>query len=102
MAPGRGRSLLVPKLFDSKRPRLRPANRLAPSRSGASLERTSVSANLKAMTEKNLTRFAIIYSDFNRSGGTVMALKLGLMAGYWGAQPPDDLIGLAKRAEALG
>lgn len=31
-----------------------------------------------------------------------MTLKLGLMAGYWGAQPPEDLIGLAKRAEALG
>ena len=24
------------------------------------------------------------------------------MAGYWGARPPEDLIGLAKRAEALG
>jgi F420-dependent oxidoreductase-like protein len=31
-----------------------------------------------------------------------MSLKLGLMAGYWGARPPDDLIGFAKRAEALG
>ncbi len=31
-----------------------------------------------------------------------MGLKLGLMLGYWGAQPPADLIGLAKRAEALG
>jgi F420-dependent oxidoreductase-like protein len=31
-----------------------------------------------------------------------MALKLGLMTGYWGATPPQDLIGLAKRAEALG
>jgi F420-dependent oxidoreductase-like protein len=31
-----------------------------------------------------------------------MALKLGLMTGYWGAQPPTDLIGIAKRAEALG
>ena len=31
-----------------------------------------------------------------------MALKLGLMTGYWGAQPPGGLIGLAKRAEALG
>ncbi len=31
-----------------------------------------------------------------------MALKLGLMTGYWGAQPPADLIGVAKRAEALG
>ncbi len=31
-----------------------------------------------------------------------MALKLGLMTGYWGARPPADLIGLAKRAEALG
>jgi len=31
-----------------------------------------------------------------------MALKLGLMLGYWGAQPPADLITTAKRAEALG
>jgi len=31
-----------------------------------------------------------------------MALKLGLMTGYWGAKPPADLIGVAKRAEALG
>ncbi len=31
-----------------------------------------------------------------------MALKLGLMQGYWGARPPEDLIGTAKRAEALG
>ena len=31
-----------------------------------------------------------------------MTMKLGLMAGYWGARPPEDLIGLAKRAEALG
>ncbi len=31
-----------------------------------------------------------------------MTLKLGLMTGYWGAQPPQDLIGLAKRAESLG
>jgi len=31
-----------------------------------------------------------------------MALKLGLMLGYWGAQPPEDLIGIAKRAEAMG
>jgi F420-dependent oxidoreductase-like protein len=31
-----------------------------------------------------------------------MAMKLGLMLGYWGAQPPKDLIGTAKRAEALG
>lgn len=31
-----------------------------------------------------------------------MALKLGLMAGYWGASPPDDIIAVAQRAEALG
>ena len=31
-----------------------------------------------------------------------MPLKLGLMTGYWGAQPPRGLIDLAKRAEALG
>jgi len=31
-----------------------------------------------------------------------MALKLGLMTGYWGAQPPADLIAVAKRAETLG
>ncbi|MFP6715023.1 MAG: LLM class F420-dependent oxidoreductase [Alphaproteobacteria bacterium] len=31
-----------------------------------------------------------------------MALRLGLMAGYWGTKPPKDLVGAAKRAEALG
>jgi len=31
-----------------------------------------------------------------------MALKLGLMAGYWGTNPPEDLVGVAKRAESLG
>ena len=31
-----------------------------------------------------------------------MPLKLGLMTGYWGAQPPADLIAVAQRAEALG
>lgn len=31
-----------------------------------------------------------------------MALKLGLMTGYWGAQPPENLVGIAQRAEALG
>ena len=31
-----------------------------------------------------------------------MALKLGLMVGYWGAKPPKNLIAIAKRAEALG
>ena len=31
-----------------------------------------------------------------------MALKLGLMTGYWGAQPPKGLIDLAQRAESLG
>ena len=31
-----------------------------------------------------------------------MALKLGLMQGYWGAQPPANLIEVAQRAEALG
>jgi F420-dependent oxidoreductase-like protein len=29
-------------------------------------------------------------------------LKLGLQLGYWGAQPPDDLIGMAQEAERLG
>jgi len=31
-----------------------------------------------------------------------MAMKLGLMTGYWGARPPGNLIELAQRAEALG
>ena len=31
-----------------------------------------------------------------------MALKLGLMAGYWGAMPPPDMVSVAKQAEALG
>ncbi len=31
-----------------------------------------------------------------------MALKLGLQLGYWGANPPADLIGLAQAAENLG
>ena len=31
-----------------------------------------------------------------------MALKLGLMTGYWGSQPPKSLIKTAQRAEALG
>ncbi len=31
-----------------------------------------------------------------------MALKLGLMTGYWGARPPANIVDLAKRAEALG
>ncbi|MFP6727826.1 MAG: LLM class flavin-dependent oxidoreductase, partial [Alphaproteobacteria bacterium] len=31
-----------------------------------------------------------------------MALKLGLMTGYWGAQPPKGLIDLAQCAESLG
>ncbi len=31
-----------------------------------------------------------------------MSLKLGLMTGYWGAQPTPNLIETAKRAEALG
>lgn len=30
-----------------------------------------------------------------------MALKLGLMTGYWGTNPPHNIIDLAKRAEAL-
>ena len=30
------------------------------------------------------------------------ALKLGLQLGYWGAQPPDNLIGTAQEAEQLG
>jgi F420-dependent oxidoreductase-like protein len=29
-------------------------------------------------------------------------LKLGLQLGYWGAQPPSDLIGIAQEAERLG
>jgi F420-dependent oxidoreductase-like protein len=29
-------------------------------------------------------------------------MKLGLMVGYWGAQPPPDLIGRAKLAESAG
>ncbi len=29
-------------------------------------------------------------------------LKLGLQLGYWGAQPPEDLIGTAQEAERLG
>ena len=29
-------------------------------------------------------------------------LKLGIQMGYWGAQPPEDIIGLAKEAENLG
>jgi F420-dependent oxidoreductase-like protein len=29
-------------------------------------------------------------------------LKLGLQLGYWGAQPPDNLIGTAQEAERLG
>jgi len=31
-----------------------------------------------------------------------MTLKRGLMAGYWSGQPPNDLSGIAQRAEALG
>ncbi len=31
-----------------------------------------------------------------------MTLKLGLMTGYWGAEPPANLIATAKRAEAMG
>jgi F420-dependent oxidoreductase-like protein len=30
------------------------------------------------------------------------ALKLGLQLGYWGAQPPPNLIGVVQRAERLG
>tara|TARA_Y100000590_G_scaffold275359_1_gene309142 strand:- start:6335 stop:7351 length:1017 start_codon:yes stop_codon:yes gene_type:complete len=29
-------------------------------------------------------------------------LKLGIQMGYWGAQPPEDIIGIAKEAESLG
>src|SRR6187402_1649375 len=29
-------------------------------------------------------------------------LKLGLQLGYWGAQPPDDILGTAREAERLG
>ncbi len=31
-----------------------------------------------------------------------MAVKLGMMTGYWGAKPPKDLIGTAQQAEKLG
>ncbi len=30
------------------------------------------------------------------------SLKIGLQLGYWQAQPPDDIIGVAQRAERLG
>ncbi len=30
------------------------------------------------------------------------ALKLGLQIGYWGAQPPDDLVPIAQEVERLG
>lgn len=30
------------------------------------------------------------------------SLKIGLQLGYWQAQPPDDIIGTAQRAERLG
>jgi len=30
------------------------------------------------------------------------SIKLGLQLGYWGAQPPEDPIGIAKEAERLG
>jgi hypothetical protein len=29
-------------------------------------------------------------------------LKLGLQLGYWGANPPPDLVGIAQEAERLG
>ena len=29
-------------------------------------------------------------------------LKLGIQMGYWGAQPPEDIVGIAKEAENLG
>ena len=31
-----------------------------------------------------------------------MTLKIGLQLGYWGAQPPVDLVGTAQEAERLG
>lgn len=31
-----------------------------------------------------------------------MSLKLGLMVGYWGAEPPTNIIGTAQQAEKLG
>lgn len=31
-----------------------------------------------------------------------MSLKLGLMTGYWGAEPPANIIGTAQQAEKLG
>ena len=30
------------------------------------------------------------------------ALQLGLQLGYWGAEPPRDLVGIAQEAERLG
>ena len=29
-------------------------------------------------------------------------LKLGLQLGYWGAQPPADIVGISQEAERLG
>ena len=31
-----------------------------------------------------------------------MSLSIGLQLGYWGAQPPADLVGIAQQAERLG
>lgn len=31
-----------------------------------------------------------------------MSLKIGMQLGYWQAQPPEDIIGIAQRAESLG
>ncbi len=31
-----------------------------------------------------------------------MGLKLGLMTGYWGAEPPQNIIGTARKAEEMG
>ena len=30
------------------------------------------------------------------------SLKIGLQLGYWQAQPPEDLIGVAREAERIG
>ena len=36
------------------------------------------------------------------STGTISTLQLGLSLGYWGAQPPTDLVDLVQAAEELG
>ena len=36
------------------------------------------------------------------STGTISTMQLGLSLGYWGAQPPTDLVDLVQAAEGLG